>query len=390
MALSRRAFVRTLSVGGAGVLSADWITGRGREAFAGTADLVGAAPEGGSLPVIRISSNENPNGPGQVVLDAVRAAFPEANRYPGGLQDRLTKEIARVRDVTPENLMIGVGSGEVIYMSVLGFTSATRPLVVGSPTFEDPARIATALGAPVIAVPVDGTLRLDLEGMAAKAAGAGLVYICNPNNPTATVHGAKAIDDVVAKILKASPATTILVDEAYHEYVDDPAYRTAMPLALANPRVIVARTFSKVYGMAGLRVGYAVAMPETAQKLRGLALRNNMGALGLAAATVAIGDLAHVEKEKVLNREARDYTRRSFESMGFTVIPSEANFMMIDIKRDSREFQQACAKYNVLVGRPFPPLTTHARVSVGTMDEMRQAMEVFRKVLGKTMTTARG
>ncbi len=388
MSLSRRAFVRTVGVGSAGMLSASWIAARGSEA-----STAGAAPGdalAGTLPLVRISSNENPNGPGAAVLEAVRHAFSEANRYPGASQDRLTREIARVRNVAPENVMIGVGSGEVLYMSVLGFTSATRPLVTAAPTFEDPARIAAALDVPVQAVPLDDRLRLDLGGMIAKSGGAGLVYLCNPNNPTATVHGAKAVNDCVARVLKASPDTMILIDEAYHEYVDDPSYQTAVPLALESPRVIVARTFSKVFGMAGLRVGYAIGRPETIRKLRGLSLRNNMNALGLAAATVAIGDTAHVEREKALNRAARDFTRRAFETMGFTVTPSDANFMMIDIKRDAREFQQACAKYNVLVGRPFPPLTTHARVSVGTMDEMRQAIDVFRRVLGKTTTTARG
>jgi histidinol-phosphate aminotransferase len=257
-------------------------------------------------------------------------------------------------------------------------------LVTAAPTFEDPARVAETIWAPVRAVPLDGALRLDLAAMRVAARGAGLVFVCNPNNPTGTVHSAQAIDDLVSRLLADVPDATILIDEAYHEYVDDPSYHTAIPLAMSNPRVIVSRTFSKVFGLAGLRVGYAVAQPDTVKALRRYQLSSGINLAGAAAALAALGQPAHLENEQRLNREAKDFTRRSFEEGGYKVVPSDTNFLMVDIRRDCKAFQTACRKLDVLVGRPFPPLMTYTRISIGTMDEMRRAADVFRQVLSTT------
>jgi histidinol-phosphate aminotransferase len=235
----------------------------------------------------------------------------------------------------------------------------------------------------VLAVPVGADLRLDLAAMADAARGAGLVFVNNPNNPTGTVHPAPRVEAFVRRLLAGSPGTTVLIDEAYHEYVEDPSYASALPLALETPRVIVSRTFSKVYGLAGLRVGYAVARPETLEAMAPRQLTDALNVLGLTAAHAALADRAIVARERRLNREAREFTRRFFERAGYRVAPSEANFMMIDVRRDAKAFQAACRERGVLVGRPFPPLATHARVSVGTMDEMRAAAEVFARVLGR-------
>jgi histidinol-phosphate aminotransferase len=382
MALSRRAFVRTLGVGGAGAISGALVAFRGREALAGTlADPFKAA----WLPVdpneIRLDSNENPYGPGPVALDAIRAAFGESSRYPDVPALDLTTAIARFHGVTDEHVLLGSGSGEVLRMAVFAFTSATRPLVAGLPTFEDPGRHAEVAGAPVRAVPVDVELKLDLAGMASQADGAGLVFLCNPNNPTATVHPAQAVADFVKTVNKTSPDTIVLVDEAYHHYVEDPSYATALPLALDNPRVVICRTFSKVYGMAGLRIGYAVGRPETLKAMRRHKLPNSINVLGAAAAVAALDQKEHVEQQRKLNHDVREMTRRAFESLGFKVGASETNFIMADIRRDSKEFQNSCRKLGILVGRPFPPLLTRARISIGTEDEMRRAIDVFRKVL---------
>lgn len=382
MALSRRAFVRTLGVGGAGAISGALVAFRGREALAGTlADPL----EASWLPVdpneIRLDSNENPYGPGPVALDAIRAAFGESSRYPDVPSLDLTTAIAQFHGVTDEHVLLGSGSGEVLRMAVFAFTSATRPLVAGLPTFEDPGRHAEVAGTPVRAVPVDGELKLDLAGMASHAEGAGLVFLCNPNNPTATVHSAQAVADFVKAVNKSSPDTIILVDEAYHHYVEDPSYATALPLALENPRVVICRTFSKVYGMAGLRIGYGVGRPETLKAMRRHKLPNSINVLGASAAVAALGKKEHVEQQHKLNHDVREMTRRAFESLGFKVGASEANFIMADIRRDSKEFQDSCRKLGVLVGRPFPPLLTRARISIGTEDEMRRAIDVFRKVL---------
>jgi histidinol-phosphate aminotransferase len=261
------------------------------------------------------------------------------------------------------------------------FTSPTKALVVASPTFEDPAAVAKTHGTPVIAVPVTGDLKLDLNAMAEAARGAGLVYLCNPNNPTATVRGASEVKDFIHTLGQTSPDTMILVDEAYHEFVEDPSYATAIPVAMENPRVFVARTFSKIYGMAGMRLGYAIAGADTIKAMQPLKLNSSTNMLAVAGALATLNDTTHIAREHRLNHESKVFARKFFENAGYKVIPSEANFMMIDIRRDSKKFQDDCKAQGVLVGRPFPPLTTYTRISIGTADEMRRATEIFKRVL---------
>jgi histidinol-phosphate aminotransferase len=380
MALSRRAFVRTVGINGA---LAAMVAGRGSEALAGLAPEARQAPAPGASgpPPILLDSNENPYGACTASLDAIRAAFGEACRYPNNFVD-LTDALAKFHGVQPENILLGSGSSEILRMAVLAFTTAGRPLVQGLPTFESPTRDAELAGAPVVSVPVGADLTLDLAGMAEKAGGAGLVFLCNPNNPTGTVHGADAVSGFIRRVLKSSPTTCILVDEAYHDYVEDLAYRTALPLALENPQVVLARTFSKVYGLAGLRVGYAVGRADTLKAMGRFRIPSNVNVLAAAAAIAALPQTAHVARQVALNREARDFTRRAFEAAGYRVIPPCANFLMVDIRRDAKAFQDACQERGVLVGRPFPPLTNYARVSIGTLDEMRRAMDVIKRVLG--------
>jgi len=379
--LSRRAFVQSLGLGTAGAFSAAAVAFRGREALAGAwLDSTQAAPLGDAS-LLRLDSNENPLGPGPAALEAIRAAFGEAGRYPDNPSVALTDALATLHGVTAANIVLGSGSGEILRMSVHAFTAPARALLQGQPTFEDPGRYAEVIGTPVVSVRVDGQLKLDLNAMAGRASGTGLVFLCNPNNPTATVHSSAALSDFVAKVLKASPDTTILVDEAYHHYVEDPTYASAVPMALENPRVVVCRTFSKAYGMAGLRVGYAIGHAETIKALRRHKLANNVNVLGAMAAVTSLGQPGLIDRERARNHDVKEMTRRAFDQMGFKAGASDANFIMVDIKRDAREFQAACRKLGVLVGRPFPPLTTCARISLGTSDEMRQAIDVFKKVL---------
>jgi histidinol-phosphate aminotransferase len=279
-------------------------------------------------------------------------------------------------------VLVGCGSGEILRMASSAFTSPQRALVTGLPSFEDPVRHSQMMNAPIRAVPVDARLGLDLDGMLAQAPGAGLVFLCNPNNPTGTVHGAAAVREFIARARRVAPECVVMVDEAYHEYVDDPAYATMLPEALQDPKVIVVRTFSKVYGMAGLRIGYAIGQADTLRQMARHRLPNSINVLAAAAAMATLPDAAHIEREKQLNRAARDFTRKAFDAMGLPAAPSHTNFIMVPIGRDARAFRDACAKHGVLVGRPFPPLDTHARISIGTMDEMKKAVDVFRQVLG--------
>ena len=406
---SRRAFVRTLGLGGAATAVPHLAAARGREAFGrealspealNTAALPGL-PAGAaqSTATVQLNSNENPNGPGLQALNAIRSALPLANRYPYGEAGTLTAAIARLHGVQPSQVIIGCGSGEILRMAMQAFTSRTRYLVTAAPTFETPGEYADTFGVPIHAVRVGADLKLNLATMELEARGAGLVYVCNPNNPTATVLSASAMSAFVERVDRASPPgvpsaaaalgappaappqTAVLVDEAYHEYVDDPSYKTSIPLAVAHRNVIVSRTCSKIHGLAGLRCGYAIAHADTIARLARFKLENSVNQLAIAAARATLGDKERVERERTINRETRELTRRMFESMGCLVGPSETNFILVDLRRDSRLFRDGCRRAGVVVGRPFPPLTNHVRISIGTMDEMQRAGVTFKRVL---------
>jgi histidinol-phosphate aminotransferase len=386
MTVSRRDFVRTIGVSGIGAVALAQILARGREGLAEAAETKAAAASGATSAApavsrIRLDSNENPNGPAPAALEAMRGAFGETNRYPDDPATDLRSAIAARHGVAAENVVIGCGSTEILRASAYAFTSKENGLVTAAPSFEAPARFTDVAGGSVAAVPVTEGLRLDLDAMAAKAPGAGLVYLCNPNNPTASHHSAAMVKEFIGRVAHDAPQTTVLVDEAYFDYVADPAYATAIPLAISSPRVVVARTFSKIFGLAGMRVGYAVAHQETISRMKRHVLFDSVNGLGAAAAIASLKLADHVEAQRRLNSGARELARSFFETAGYHVYPSETNFMMVDVRRDSRAFRDACRSLGVSIGRPFPPLTTCARISIGTMEEMRAACDLFRRAL---------
>jgi histidinol-phosphate aminotransferase len=392
MTLSRRKFVQTAGIG-AGVALTSNIWGRGREnsiwsAF--DADL--QAVEKG---MICIGSNENPVGPGKAVLDSLRTLL-EGGARPGRYSNQsgqLTEAICAHFKVKPENVLPSEGSTEILRAATQVFTSKTKALVGTIPTYEECSGYAELIGHPVKGVSLDSNFKIDLDKMAAASKGAGLVFYCNPNNPTATYVGAKATREFIAKVNSTSPDTTILVDEAYFDYVTNPDHETHVPIAIENPRVIVARTFSKAYGMAGLRQGYAIAHPETIKKMREWCAASGTGSLnvfGMAAATVAIGqDAAFTTNERNRNKAVRDMVTKWFTERGMKPTDCQANFMFVDIGTPAKAFREACRAKGVIVARDFPPFEkTHARISLGTMEEMTKAVQVFGEVLGKKTTTA--
>ena len=367
------------------------IAARGREALEAEQASAGV-PRPDEPGAIRIDSNENPLGPGPHAVEALMAGFDEAGRYPTNARPsmaELRETIAQKLGVKSEHTVLGAGSGEILRNAVRAFTSATRPLVTASPSFETPERLAEKIGSPVTRVPVDRAGRLDLDGMAAAARGAGLVFFCNPNNPTATVHGSKAVADFVARVRRESPDTAILIDEAYHDYVTDRSYTTALAIAMAEPNVFITRTFSKAYGMAGLRIGYAAGQVSTMAALGRWTLTFNQNAPGVAAAMASLATPDYIANERTRNTGVRDFTMNFFKAAGFMATDSQANFVFVNTGRPAADFRAACRQQKVLVGRPFPPLDkTWARISLGTMDEMTRSIEAFRKVLGVSDTTA--
>ena len=389
MAISRRSFVAAL--GGTGALGA--LTWRGHEqllaqapaqaplqgAAARRADRLLAARPG----MVRLDSNENPYGAGERVFGVIRSRLSASNRYPVKSEDDLAAAIAAVHGVRPENVILGTGSGELLRAAVSAFCSRDRALVAPDPTFEAPANWAKFIGAPVVAPRVDAELRLDLDAMADGGRNAGLVYLCNPNNPTGVVVTKQEIKQLLDGLPAGMP---VLIDEAYHHYVDDPNYATSMPYVNEGRPVVVARTFSKIAAMAAMRIGYAVAPTELLQKMRPYSA-GSVNVLARYGAAQALKDKAAMEEAKRKTNATRNKTMADLKALGYEVIPSQANFFMVGLRRDVQPVIAAFREEGVLVGRPFPPMTQHLRVSVGVPEEMDRFMVAFKKVMATPVTT---
>lgn len=379
---SRRGFVHLLGAGAAGALLAPAATARGLEARFDPDRSRAEAQRARAL--VRIDSNENPRGPGPAALAALGTAAAMVHRYPDDAAAELRGVVARAHAVGLPQVCLGCGSTDVLRAAVQAWTGPSRALVTAAPTYEAAAAEAKRVGAPVREVPVAKDLRLDLAAMRAAARDAGLVYLCNPNNPTGTVHGREAMQDFIVAVRRESPGCAIVVDEAYHEYVSDRSYESMTSVAFATPRVLVARTFSKVYGLAGLRAGYGVGHESTIAEVAPWTLDigvNTMAALAAQASIAAPGAGDHLARERALNAEARELTVRFFRDAGYRPAAAEANFVMVDVRRDVNEFRKACRAQGIAIGRAFPPLPTHARVSIGTREEMEQAIAVFGRAL---------
>jgi histidinol-phosphate/aromatic aminotransferase/cobyric acid decarboxylase-like protein len=336
--------------------------------------------------LIHIDSNENARGPGQSTIDALhRAISARVGRgYPPDYVGDIGKTIGAHYNVAVDRVIIGSGSGPILEAGVRAFCSASKPLVTGSPSYASPEGAARRIGAQVKAIPVDRELRLDLNAMAEAAKGAGLVFFCNPNNPTGTAHKFAAVEQFVRRVKQESPDTAILIDEAYIDYTYDPAVKTAVPLTQELPGVFVARTYSKAHGMAGLRLGYAVGQTATVRAVAQAWSLGSMNTLTAAAGVTSLRDTAHLDDERKENARVRDFTLQAFKRMGFEASDCHTNCIFVNLGRPASEFRDACRKLGVAVGRDFPPMEkTHSRISLGTMDEMRRSVDVFQKVLGR-------
>ena len=408
MSVSRRGFLQGLSVrtsrSTTSTMSAaaEFMAARGHEEY--LAELQqrpgGQMRQRPQLPPgtteIRISSNENPLGPGKAAIDAILGKFPEANRYPfnsSPLDADLEILLGKLNGGKRENIVLGVGSQEILRNVVRVFMSPTKHLVEASPTYGNCSGQARQLGWPIKTAPVDDKLNIDLDALMPLVKGAGLVYLCNPNNPTAAIMSGDAVSRFIAEVRKSSPTTAILIDEAYSDYVTDKAFASAIPIALTTPNVIVAKTFSKAYGMAGVRIGYGIGQAETIRKMARYRMPYNVNTFGVAAAIASLKDPQHIKEEAARNTAVRSFTLKALADIGFQSTDSQANFIFTDIGKTmtAAAFRDACAKHGVMVGRDFPPLEKQwARISIGTMEEMQKATDVFRQVLRPTATTAAG
>jgi histidinol-phosphate aminotransferase len=328
---------------------------------------------------LRLDSNENPYGPPPAAREAIMKAVADGGRYPSSRD--LVAAIATANSVPEANVLLTVGATEGLYLAARAFTRPNAGLVTAAPSYAAIATATELLGNPVTRIPIRPDGGLDLEAMAERARGAGLVYLCNPNNPTGVLTPAPDVAAFMSRVGAASPETTIVVGEVYHEYIDDPRYASVVPSALSNPRVLVSRTLSKLYGLAGLRLGYLIGHQETLARLMPLRVSLGANSLGIAAGVAALGDQREVARQRQLNREGRKAAEEFFRDRDWRFYPAAANYLFVDVKRDIRAFRTACEEKGLLIGRHYPPADTWMRLTIGTPEEMRGAFAILETVL---------
>src|SRR5437660_788884 len=371
MSISRRKFAQLLGAGAAAAVV------RPHVSFAKLTQPVATSSTAGGN-IVRLSANEIPYGPSPKALQAMTESFPLACRYPDEHNNVLIEKLAKLNDVNHDQILLGDGSGEILKLCAETFTGPRNgKLVAADPTFEAILNNANANGAEVVKVPLTTAFAHDLPKMLAAAKG-GLIYICNPNNPTASITPKDALRDFIAKTPRE---TTILVDEAYFHYADSPDYESVIPLVRDHPSLIVSRTFSKIYGMAGLRCGYCVAQKETLERIRPHQMWDSVNIMALTAGSASLYEPEQVPTGQRLNNEAKTFIIGELNKMGYKTIPSQANFIMFDCKRPVLPLIKAMKDRNVQVGRLFPPVPNHMRVTIGKKSEMESFLNAFKQVM---------
>lgn len=335
----------------------------------------------GPLPpdAVKINANENPLGPCPEALEAMSKVLAKGGRYEYELTDTFAKTLAELEQLDVEYVLPFPGSSDPLHRAVLAYTSKDKPFVMADPGYEAGARAAQFIGAKVIKVPLTKSYAHDVKAMveAAKARNAGLIYICNPNNPTGTLTSRADIEYVIAN----KPEDTILLlDEAYIHLTDDPVGSEFVSM---DKDVIILRTFSKLYGMAGLRAGAAIARPDLLAKLKNY----GAGALpmtGMVGATASLKVKTLVAERRKIIKDIREDVFSFLAKNNFDFVPSVSNCFMLNIKRPAKPFVKAMQKEKIYVGRVWPAWPMHARISIGTKDEMAKFKTALLKVMSET------
>jgi len=326
---------------------------------------------------VRLSANENPYGPSPRAAAAMRDALRVVNRYPDDPVDELIATIAKLHQVSADQVVLGDGSSEILKLTAATFCGPTRKVVIADPTFEAIGAYARAGGAEVVKVPLTSGYAHDVAKMSA-VPNAGVIYICNPNNPTGSITSKQDLRN----FLQAVPADTmVLVDEAYFHYADSPDYESVIPLIEMRPNLIVARTFSKIFGMAGIRCGYGIAQRSAVSRMVQQKAWDSMNVVALAGANASLLDAAHVAEGRKRNTETRSEVVNMLTKWGYNVVPSQANFIMVALRRDVKPVIASLRGAGVHVGRLFPALPQHLRVTIGTPEEMQSFLSAFRTVM---------
>ena len=337
--------------------SARWLAGMDAEAAARNA--------GG--PVI-LARNENPYGMNPKAKLAFDGAFSYHNRYNSPQAAELRKRFAAKNGVSEDHVLLTQGSREVLATAVAAFGANGKEVITPWPSYEEVGRYGDVMGLTVHRVPQTDALEMDLKAMDAKiGAATGLVFLCNPQNPTGTLLGGDTMRDFIRA---TTPRAMVLVDEAYHEYANDPSYRSMIELVKAGDNVIISRTASKIHGMAGVRIGFAIAKPALLAKIGGYQM-GQTNPLACAAVSASLDDPSYTTFCAEQNAIGRQYTTDALRKMGLRVITSHANFVYFDAKRPNFDVRKAFETAGFLVGRAFPNYPNWVRVSIGTPDEMK-------------------
>jgi histidinol-phosphate aminotransferase len=329
---------------------------------------------------IMIDSNENPLGPCVSAREAVINITPQGGRYLDGLTEDLVNTIAQTEGVKPDYVNVFAGSSGPLHHAVCAFASPTRSYVTADPGYEAGMFASTAIGARVVKVPLTRTYAHDVKAMIAAGPDAGVFYVCSPNNPTGTVTSHSDIEYLVENKPKGS---IVIVDEAYIHFSDAVS---VVDLVKADKDVILLRTFSKLYGMAGLRCGFAMARPDLLEKIHNYGGWNFMPITAMAAANASLNHAGLVQERRKINATVREETFQWLDRHGYNYIRSESNCFMLDTKRPAKQVIDAMATQNVFIGRIWPVWPTYSRITVGTRPEMDQFQEAFKEVMSGAVT----
>ncbi len=370
--LTRRGFIVGTALGVASTQVPSWL-----EARAFRYDPTSAES---SSTLLRLNRNESPYGLSPTSIQAIQMHIKSGSpRYPFEEPAALTEAIAARNHVSKDQVLLGCGSIEILKMATETFCSPMRTAVVAEPTFEAVVTYCPLAHAKPVKITLTRDYKHDLPRMLEAASqGGGLIFFCNPSNPAGTFINKDEVEQFVHKV---PSGVVLLVDEAYFEFMDRPDYESCLRYVREGLPIIVSRTFSKVYGMAGLRAGYAIGHKDLLKAMSQHRLINNPNQLATAAAMAALTDDAHVVRIRRLNAEARAAFCRDLHAMGFDYIPSEANFVMVGLGRPAEPIIQALEKRRVLVGRLFPSMPNHMRVTLGTAEEMKVFMSEFKEVM---------
>jgi histidinol-phosphate aminotransferase len=328
---------------------------------------------------IRLGSNENPYGPSEKVRKAIKDAFDLCCRYPWSYHNRLIQVLAKKHGVSNDHIVLCAGSNEGLRASGLLFGGQGQEIVAANPSYLALLTYAEQFGTYVHKVPLKEDLQHDLDAMARRVSSrTSMIFVCNPNNPTGSLLPAETMLDFCETM---SERTLVFSDEAYFDYVTDPDYPSMTELVKKDKNVIVSRTFSKIYGLAGIRAGYLIARPDTARRLRSAAMASmSVPAVFAALASAEDEDFYRFSRQK--NKEALQQIYKVCDDLKLEYTHSHANFAFVKTGRNISTLQQQMREEGVIIGRPFPPLTDWARISSGTLDEMKIFDSAFRKVMG--------